>query len=269
MLWISHIGAGGGFGTLWMHHGPKPWTTRPACGRVLVAHRQIYGRVWLPTSEGRLSTHCPLSTHSRACERTEQMSTELSPGCGRDVLRRVTWLVTAGFRCWTTVHNCVHKGSQRLARLVTNPVGQLGDLVIGCTAFAHQLTDLAVGVHDRGVVAPPEQLTDLGQGQLRELTAEVHRDLPGGDQDSRARRATEILHGEAEVDRGLRHDRRGRDLVVLVLREDVLEHDLSQVEVDELTVEAGERRDPDERALELTDVRGDPAGDELQHLIGG
>ena len=49
-----------------------------------------------------------------------------------------------------------------LAGLVADPVGQLGDLVVDRTALGHQLTDLAVGVHDRGVVAPPEELADLG-----------------------------------------------------------------------------------------------------------
>src|SRR5664280_3410495 len=74
-----------------------------------------------------------------------------------------------------------------LARLVADSVGQLSDLVVGRAAFAHQLTDLALSVHDRGVVAPAEQLADLGQGQLGELATEVHRDLPGGDQDPGAR----------------------------------------------------------------------------------
>jgi len=52
--------------------------------------------------------------------------------------------------------------AQSLSRLVADPVGQLGDLVVDRATFGHQLTDLAVGVHDRGVVAPPEELADLG-----------------------------------------------------------------------------------------------------------
>jgi hypothetical protein len=49
----------------------------------------------------------------------------------------------------------------------------------------------------------------------------------------------------------------------------VLEDDLGEGDVDRLTVEAGERRDPDEGALELADVRGDLRRDELQHLVRG
>src|SRR4051812_35112951 len=44
-------------------------------------------------------------------------------------------------------------GLGRSAGLVADPVGQLGDLVVDRPALGHQLADLAVGVHDRGVVA--------------------------------------------------------------------------------------------------------------------
>ena len=49
------------------------------------------------------------------------------------------------------------------AGLLLDPVGQLGDLVVDRAAFGHQLTDLAVGVHDRRVVPVAEVLADLGQ----------------------------------------------------------------------------------------------------------
>ena len=44
------------------------------------------------------------------------------------------------------------------------------------------------------------------------------------------------------------------DLGLAALGDQVLEHDLGQGQVDLLAVEVGERRDPDQRALELADV---------------
>ena len=52
----------------------------------------------------------------------------------------------------------------------------------------------------------------------------------------------------------------------LGLGDEVLEHDLGQLEIDRLAVQAGEGRHPDQRALQLPDVGGDPAGDVLQYL---
>ena len=48
------------------------------------------------------------------------------------------------------------------AGLVTDAVGQLGDLVVDRPALRHQMADLTVGVHDRRVVAATELLADLG-----------------------------------------------------------------------------------------------------------
>jgi len=91
----------------------------------------------------------------------EETSTELSPGCGGYGSRRRGRLVTSRWLGHRAVHDCVDEPLGSLTRLVTDPVGQLGDLVVRCAAFAHQLTNLAVGVHDGGVVAPAEQLSDL------------------------------------------------------------------------------------------------------------
>jgi len=44
-----------------------------------------------------------------------------------------------------------------------NSGGQFVDLVINRAALSHQLTDLAIGVHNRGVVAAAEGLTNLRQ----------------------------------------------------------------------------------------------------------
>ena len=62
---------------------------------------------------------------------------------------------------------------------------------------------------------------------------------------------------DPEVLGGRGHDRRGGDLGPVVVGDQVLEHDLGQGQVDALPVEAGERGDPDQRALELADVRLD------------
>ena len=48
-------------------------------------------------------------------------------------------------------------------RLTLNPVRKLGDLVIDRPALGHQLADLSVGVHNRGVVATAEGLANLRQ----------------------------------------------------------------------------------------------------------
>lgn len=43
---------------------------------------------------------------------------------------------------------------------------QIGDLVEQRAPFRHQLPDLAICVHDRGVVAATESLADFGKGQV-------------------------------------------------------------------------------------------------------
>lgn len=50
-----------------------------------------------------------------------------------------------------------------LLSAVLDAVGQLGDLVVDGAALGHQRADLAVGVHDGGVVAAAELSPDLGQ----------------------------------------------------------------------------------------------------------
>src|SRR5262245_52042673 len=69
-----------------------------------------------------------------------------------------------------------------LLGLMLDAVGQLGDLVEHAAPFGHQLPDLALGMHDGGVVAPAELLADLRQAQVGELPAQVHRDLAGRDE---------------------------------------------------------------------------------------
>src|SRR5215471_15822594 len=88
----------------------------------------------------------------------------------------------AKFACWVTVRS---PGES----LLLDPVGELGHLVVDGTALSHQGPDLSLGVHDRGVVAAAKLLADLRQGHVSELTAQVHRDLPGGDENAGSRAA--------------------------------------------------------------------------------
>ena len=77
----------------------------------------------------------------------------------------------------TVVHNLSPTGGKErqsghftllvhLPRLLLNSGGELVDLVIDRTALSHQLTDLAVGMHNRGVVTPAECLADLWKREL-------------------------------------------------------------------------------------------------------
>lgn len=47
------------------------------------------------------------------------------------------------------------------SRLLFNSVSELSDLVIDRSALSHQLTDLAVGMHNRCVVTPTECLANF------------------------------------------------------------------------------------------------------------
>ena len=53
-------------------------------------------------------------------------------------------------------------GSQG-ALLRFDPAGEVGDLVEQAASLGHELADLPVGMHHRGVVSAPECLADLGQ----------------------------------------------------------------------------------------------------------
>src|ERR1041384_8708313 len=78
--------------------------------------------------------------------------------------------------------------------------------------------------------------------------------------------AAELLDREAKTLRDELLDPLDRDLRHLALGKDVLEHVLGEVLAHRTAGERREGNDPRERALELADVRGDAAGDELQHL---
>ena len=133
-------------------------------------------------------------------------------------------------------------------------------------ALRHEQTDLLDRVHDRGVVASAELLTDLGQREVGELAAQVHRDLTSEHEVALAVGAADLVDRELGVRRRLRDDQRARDDGVASRADEVLQDDLRQVHVDRRLVEVGEGRDPDEGTLELADVGLHLGGDELEHV---
>ena len=112
----------------------------------------------------------------------------------------------------------------------------------------------------------PEGLSDLGQRQVGELAAQIHGDLAGLDDVVTALRGTHLLNRHAEVDGALTHDEADGDLVVVRVGHEVLEHHLREIQVDALLVQRRPRADAHERALQLTDVRGDARGHVLEDL---
>ena len=82
-----------------------------------------------------------------------------------------TGFPTQNIEISTVIHNLSPTGapitvdkkeiSAHPQRLLFNSVGELGDLVIDRSALSHQLTDFAIGVHNRCVVAPAECLADF------------------------------------------------------------------------------------------------------------
>ena len=63
--------------------------------------------------------------------------------------------------------------------LLFDPIQDLGDLVIKASALFHQIGDLLVGIHNRGVVPVAKKLPNLRKGQVGLLADQIHGDLPG------------------------------------------------------------------------------------------
>src|SRR3954468_20769087 len=59
--------------------------------------------------------------------------------------------------------------------------------------------DLADGVHDGGVITAVEGLGDGRQGELGELTGEVHGELPGAGDGSAAGGGEDVVDGQIEA----------------------------------------------------------------------
>lgn len=57
-----------------------------------------------------------------------------------------------------------------------DPGGEFLDVIEDLTALGHLGPNLLLRVHDGGVVSA-ERLADLGQGEIGELAAQIHRDL--------------------------------------------------------------------------------------------
>src|ERR1700687_859002 len=69
-------------------------------------------------------------------------------------------------------------GAMRLALgALADSRGEFLDVIEHLATLSHLAADLLFRVHHGGVVSP-ESLADLGQRQVGELAAEVHRDLP-------------------------------------------------------------------------------------------
>ena len=80
-----------------------------------------------------------------------------------------------------------------------NSIGEFGDLVIDRSSLCHQLTNLPVGMHHSGVIAPPESLANLWKRKFCEFAAEVHRDLAGVNENAGTRGSAEIIDCQAEI----------------------------------------------------------------------
>src|SRR5579884_2405663 len=84
--------------------------------------------------------------------------------------------------------------------------------------------DPLAGVHDGRVVAAPELLADAGQGRVRQLAGQVHRDLAGEGDPLGSPLGLHLVDADPKE---LRHgplDRGDRDRADAGLREQLLEH---------------------------------------------
>jgi len=64
----------------------------------------------------------------------------------------------------------VHTARSALTRLCLDPGREVGYLVVETAPLGHQLANLALCVHDGGVIAPAEGLADSRQRQVSEFT---------------------------------------------------------------------------------------------------
>lgn len=69
----------------------------------------------------------------------------------------------------------------RFSSVLLDAVGDLRDLIEDLTLLPHEGANLAVSMHDGGVVLAAKLGADLGQREVSELAAQVHRNLSGCD----------------------------------------------------------------------------------------
>ena len=77
-------------------------------------------------------------------------------------------------------------GSLRMLRGLPDAARELGNLIVRRLLLSHLLVDLAIGMHDGGVVSSTEDLADLGQRKFRHLAAQIHGNLACNNKASRA-----------------------------------------------------------------------------------
>jgi len=155
----------------------------------------------------------------------------------------------------------------RLLR-VLDPADDAGDLVERFFVFTHEALGLVDGVDHGGVVAATEEARDGWVTQLGHVAEHVHGDLASRDQWSLAGLALQGFHRESEVSSHLSE----HFLVGAVLwsscGEKVGQLLLGHGHGGWLTGEVGIGGDSDESAFQLTDVRSDVRGNELQNVGG-
>ena len=81
-------------------------------------------------------------------------------------------------RFWV-VHETSRGSASEVWRTSTSPqaLGQVGDFVEDLLVALDQLLDLLNGVDDGRVITPSEGSSDLGEGKIGEVSAQVHSDL--------------------------------------------------------------------------------------------
>src|SRR6476646_1310713 len=82
---------------------------------------------------------------------------------------------------------------------VANTRGQLLDVIVGLPALGEFQPDLLGCMHDGRMVPATECLPYFGQRQVGELTAQVHRDLPGRRDLFGLHRPAQLVQTDGEV----------------------------------------------------------------------
>src|SRR5664279_2904383 len=191
--------------------GVAGWCTGPGAMRDDWRPPGTTARIrWLSPRRPRLSTELSTGCASLAA-RPNAIATPMRDHPGRCPVRG---LPTAGSRHANPGAPRRRRAPRNPGRVrqrsvphpVTDPRGEFLHVVVGLPALGHLGADLLGGVHDGGVIAAAERLTDLGQGEVRQLAAEVHGDLPGGNDLFGLHRAAQLVQRHREVLGGDGHD---------------------------------------------------------------
>ena len=117
------------------------------------------------------------------------------------------------------------------------------------------------------MVLAAELVANLGQGEVGQLAAEVHRDLAGVGNLARFPGAGQLLQRHLEVLRRGVFDGGGCDVDVPFIGEDVAQRNLRDIHGDRFVDQRRVRRHTDERTLQFTDGGLELRGNEFQHLV--